>query len=356
MQTNAASKNTNTKRIVFLDAMRGIAALMVVYFHYSTNFFKHYPEYFDKTNPLIQFKFGGAGVELFFIISGFVILMTLEKSKKLKDFIISRISRLYPPYWFAIILTSVSLLIFPLPHTLPLTLFEKLGNLLMFHTWIGIPNIDGVYWTLGLELVFYVIMAVLFALKLYNKTGSVVFWVFNVLFLLQVALKFIPQFEGLFPYSKLEVLFDHFTLRGYGSLFMAGMLFYEVYKSKLNIGVSIQIVICLIQYLILNYNILPEHCLIVPFFFLLFFLCTTKFAGLIENKALIFVGSISYSFYLIHAYIGYGLLRYLNTNGISGYLAVSLVFTTIFFMAWLTNKFVEIPFSKLFRNFLIKLF
>jgi peptidoglycan/LPS O-acetylase OafA/YrhL len=349
-------KNKEANRIYFLDAMRGIAALMVVYFHYSTNFLKHYPEYSGANESLIKFKYGGAGVELFFIISGFVILMTLERSKKLKDFVVSRISRLYPPYWFALIFTSISLLILPITHADPLSLAQKLANILMFHTWFGIPNIDGVYWTLGLELVFYTLMALLFVYKLHNKLGSVVFWIFNVLFLIQFTLKFFPEVEKLFPYSMLKVMVDQFSLRGYGSLFMAGMLFYSGYKNKFTLGTHVMIFICWVQYVVLNYQLLPEHCIISPLFFVLFYLCTTNYAFILNSKVLLFFGAISYSLYLIHAYFGYGMLRVLNSAGISGYPAIGIVFGTVVLASWIMNKFVEVPMSKSLKQLILKWF
>jgi len=344
------------KRIVFLDAMRGIAALMVVYFHYSTNFFKHYPGFLPKSDWLFDFKFGGAGVELFFIISGFVILMTLEKSKKLKDFIISRLSRLYPPYWFAIILTSAVVAIFPITHGPVLTLSQKLANLLMFHTWIGIPNVDGVYWTLGLELVFYTIMAILYVLKVFQNTTGKVFWIFNGLFIIQLTLKFYPDLTNLLPFSFLKVLLDHFTLRGYGSLFMAGMLFYEGYKDSFKPLLLIQLAVCLLQYEVINYNLVPEHCVIAPLFFLLFYVSCIGKAGFIENKFLIFIGSISYSLYLIHAYVGYGIMRFLYTEGYNTGLTQVAMLVTIVFLSWVMNKLVEVPLSKKLKDVLVKVF
>lgn len=95
-------QNSDTSRLAEVDALRGIAAMSVVLFHYTTRFTELFaPPY----SPTISFQNGHYGVNLFFIISGFVIFMTLERTSKPMDFVISRFSRLFPAYWFAIFLT-----------------------------------------------------------------------------------------------------------------------------------------------------------------------------------------------------------------------------------------------------------
>ena len=80
-----------------LDALRGMAAMAVVVFHYTTRARNNGVQLFD-------FEIGHYGVQLFFCVSGFVIYWTLERSKTLMDFAVSRFSRLYPAYWAAIAL------------------------------------------------------------------------------------------------------------------------------------------------------------------------------------------------------------------------------------------------------------
>jgi peptidoglycan/LPS O-acetylase OafA/YrhL len=74
-------------RIIELDALHGIAALVVVLFHYI--------DWYDKvrghsTDPLFWLPWGELGVQLFFVISGFVIFMTLQRSKRPMDVVVSR--------------------------------------------------------------------------------------------------------------------------------------------------------------------------------------------------------------------------------------------------------------------------
>jgi peptidoglycan/LPS O-acetylase OafA/YrhL len=99
------------RRLFELDAMRGLAASSVLLFHFGV------------------FKYGCTGVDLFFIISGFVIFMSLEKSASLKRFWLSRLIRLFPSYWLSVIITiaSVSLI----GHEVSKGLGFVIGNVLM---------------------------------------------------------------------------------------------------------------------------------------------------------------------------------------------------------------------------------
>ena len=92
-------KTDKKRRLLELDALRGIAAVGVMLFHYSVIYYKLFP---SMTHPLFQFRYGRLSVHLFFIISGFVIFMTLEKTRRPTDFIVSRFSRLFSTYWFSI--------------------------------------------------------------------------------------------------------------------------------------------------------------------------------------------------------------------------------------------------------------
>lgn len=88
--------NSRPDRLVEVDALRGVAALAVVLFHYTTRFTDLFQ---PGVPPAVSFPGGHYGVNLFFIISGFVIFMTLEKTARPLDFVVSRFSRLFPAYW-----------------------------------------------------------------------------------------------------------------------------------------------------------------------------------------------------------------------------------------------------------------
>ena len=100
---------------------------------------------------------GKYGVYLFFLISGFVIFMTLERTRTAADFVVSRFSRLFPAYWAAFLLTATVVYTVGLPlQQLPAS--QALLNLTMVQEILGAEHLDGSYWTLQIELFFYVQM------------------------------------------------------------------------------------------------------------------------------------------------------------------------------------------------------
>jgi peptidoglycan/LPS O-acetylase OafA/YrhL len=159
----------SSKRLLELDALRGIAALMVVFYHY----FYHYNELYGHQSIPVSWSFvGRLGVALFFIISGFVIFWTLSRTEKPLDFIVSRFSRLYPVYWFTIALSFLAVFCFGLPGR-EVSLRDAALNTLMFHEYLHVPHVDGVYWSLTVELSFYFWIFGLYLIGKLSKIESI---------------------------------------------------------------------------------------------------------------------------------------------------------------------------------------
>lgn len=153
-----------------LDGLRGLAALGVVLHHFAGGYQSRYP---DAPPPVIEADWGAYGVQLFFFISGFVILMSAGRARRPVDFAISRVSRLYPVYWIAVTLAIVLTVIFRVPHT-PQSLRDRVLNYTMVQRWLQIPNVDDVYWTLAVEMQFYVMVFILLWWTRCRLTGRVV--------------------------------------------------------------------------------------------------------------------------------------------------------------------------------------
>lgn len=152
-----ASAERKTGRIEFLDVLRGIAALFVLLQHcvVSLAFLRWTCRYIN---------FGEIGVVVFFIVSGFIIPVSLEKYNSLSRFWIGRVLRLWPIYVASLI---AAVLVNPIAKELPAYYAAHparfvLGNFSMFQEYLGIPNALGAYWTLSLELIFYVACSALF--------------------------------------------------------------------------------------------------------------------------------------------------------------------------------------------------
>ena len=139
--------STTTKpsanRVGEIDLLRFLAAMAVVLFHYTFRGYaasNYSPMAFADISPVT--KYGYLGVELFFLISGFVILMTAS-SGSLNKFIASRIARLYPAFWFGCTLTFIAIFIFG-GERFSADVKQFLLNLTMLHEFIHVKSIDGV--------------------------------------------------------------------------------------------------------------------------------------------------------------------------------------------------------------------
>jgi len=151
------------KRLAYLDALRGIAALMVVFTHLYAPIIGHVWVLDYLIDP------GKLGVLWFFMISGVVIPFSLKPGPDgPRRFLISRFMRLYPAYW-------LSLLIFLVMLKLTGAEFpgwpQIIANLTMVQAAMGFDDVIGLYWTLFIEVVFYALCLALFvAGKLYDLT------------------------------------------------------------------------------------------------------------------------------------------------------------------------------------------
>ncbi len=155
----AGTSPAGAARFHEIDLLRAVACLMVVFFHYAHR--GALDGWSPAANPigLSDFaRYGYLGVHLFFIISGFVIFLSVRNAT-VRDFFASRVSRLYPAYWVAVPLTWVLVKFFDLPE-LQVSWWEMLVNLTMVPHWFGVPYVDGAYWSLGVELQFYILVGV----------------------------------------------------------------------------------------------------------------------------------------------------------------------------------------------------
>ncbi len=164
-------------RIDYLDGLRGIAAIAVVLQHMAQLIITADP----ASRPILQpafldlFNAGRFGVALFFLISGFVIPFSFKEPRPVLRFGISRFFRLYPAYWLSL---AVALLIFP-----PLTgesysISRIIANTTMAQAAFGQRDVIGVYWTLFIELTFYILCVGLFATRLLSDYRALIVAVF----------------------------------------------------------------------------------------------------------------------------------------------------------------------------------
>lgn len=152
-------------RIEFLDGLRGVAILLVILFHAFTRWVDVMP-YGARYARFPLAEFGHLGVQLFFLISGFVIFMTLEKATSLGEFALKRWLRLFPAMALC---STVILFTAPLlagrPGGAPLLRDFIPGVLFLQPDYLtvifGVPfhSLDGAFWSLYVEVQFYLVVS-----------------------------------------------------------------------------------------------------------------------------------------------------------------------------------------------------
>lgn len=202
-------------RLRAMGALRLVAALAVVLFHFTARDHIRWGVLPHEAWPALSdvTRDGYAGVHLFFVISGFVILMSVW-DRTVPQFLASRISRLYPAFWAAVLLTAALRWWWPsFGAREPL---HVLANLTMFHEPFGVPHVDGVYWTLWVEMQFYLLMLIFLLVGITRR---------RVLIAASTVPTICTVVALLWPSSGGAV-----TFLSWASMFGAGMVLFVIYR------------------------------------------------------------------------------------------------------------------------------
>ena len=331
---------TGKHRLLELDYLRGLAAVSVILFHYTygyDNGLRHFEP------GRFYFRYGNLGVQLFFMISGFVIFMTLEKTKTSMDFLVSRFSRLYPTYWTAILLTIAVCSVVPAPFNYnQFTSKQVLVNFTMFQHWLKIKDIDSAFWTLAVELTFYFLMWVLFYFKKLK-------WI-EVFSLAWLSFSLLHQLVAI-PFGN---IWQQVFILPFAPVFVAGILFYNAWMKK---GFSpFRIFLLVFSYIVestvlykTTHSVIPM-CILVTFY-LVFFLLVKGYLSIGRNRVLQFLGCTSYSVYVIHENIGETIIFHLKKTIDRAIVYVPVTMVVVFIAAWLITMYIEQPAITLIRNY-----
>ena len=322
-------------RLFAVDALRGIAAMAVVLFHYTTKFAELYG---GNGSPSVSFAYGHYGVNLFFMVSGFVIFMTLERTRQPMDFIVSRFSRLFPSYWVAVALTFTVVAWAGLPGK-EVTAWQALGNGLMVHGLFGIPSVDGVYWTLEVELLFYAWMLLLFVT---GNLHRVHLWLCGLMGLRLVYFAAAVGFG-----VDLSWTLSHLLLLKYIPWFALGICVYQMSQgAAAGRAMPTTVVAALLVLVIVDGWRIG---VLGGVFTLLVWAAATGRATWLNNRVLVFLGAISYPLYLVHENIGWVVERALQRLGWSFDSAVIMTTILAIGLATLLTWTIERPAMRAIR-------
>jgi peptidoglycan/LPS O-acetylase OafA/YrhL len=264
-----------------MDMLRGVAAISVCLFHccFAGEFLPH-----ESVLSTIA-QFGDKGVQIFFILSGYIIPYSLYQSKytprNIGNFLLRRILRIHPPYLLALFLTVTSLSLV-LKQPLDLSVESVLNNFFYTVPYSSSPWLLNVSWTLGIELQFYFVVGLFFPFFCSKK--RVVRWFSILLFLFAC---FSSSFFSAF--ANPWYIFPTWT-----PFFVLGIIIF-LYENRL-IPKPDFILLSLLTFTVLlfEYTKLLSAVSFLTFFFIL--LCPR----LNEVGMTTYLGKISFSIYLIH--------------------------------------------------------
>src|SRR4051812_22670522 len=197
-------------RYVGLDTLRGIAVVRIILYHFTTRYHELYGLH---GSPLWEMKRTDFAIPMFFVISGFVIPLALSRCRTVGEFAFLRVTRLYPAFWTCVAITFTVLAVWHLPGR-DVSASSALLNLTMLPELLGAPWVDGVYWTLQVELAFYAIMAAFWAIGQLDKSA--------LLFLALALLHGVAERLHALPWVAESSLFT------YAHLFSIGILLHQI--------------------------------------------------------------------------------------------------------------------------------
>jgi peptidoglycan/LPS O-acetylase OafA/YrhL len=265
-------------RVGPLDTLRGLSALAVCWFHFSGN-------RLVGTGPIRQSgAYGWLGVEVFFVISGFVIPFALQRSgyrlNNYRTFLFKRLARLYPPYLASVAVAFGLLVIYSQYKAQSRVDFNSedlLLHLAFLNDFFGKSWLNSIYWSLAIEVQFYLVIGLLFPL-LFSE-GLVRRYLGYAIFALPVIA--LPSSIFLFHYAF---------------LFLMGVVTLQ-YSNGLLRRFEYAVLMSVFGFGVLLLMVLPA-----------------LIAALFAVAAIIFIkrgfapldslGKVSYSFYLLHSSIG----------------------------------------------------
>ena len=331
-------------RIQYLDGLRGVAIILVIFFHAYARWPDVIP-FGDRFSTFPVFATGWLGVHLFFMISGYVIYMTLDKSQSAVNFFARRWLRLFPA------MLVCSLIIY---FTAPFFLERPAGTPslrdlvpglsfiepIWWRKLLGPPQgqLEGAFWSLYVEMKFYLLAG--FFYFVFGEKKMI--WMLCIVFLSSVIM---PVIGNSFPDLDLslarQILFI-FSAKHFG-WFAAGTLFYLYTKEHRTHSLILAIAIGMVSALALNQGPMVAVASIV---IVLLFTASILSKGLqsaLTNPFLLMLGFASYPLYLLHENMMVALI--VKTGIFAAWIPAILVpvfpMMVVIALGWTVAKFAE---------------
>ncbi|MGZ0147594.1 acyltransferase family protein [Kribbella sp. WER1] len=338
-------------RLHEVDLLRICAAVAVMAYHYLFSAYAgglgglHFPHV-----DLVA-RYGYLGVDLFFTISGFVVLLSAW-NRSPRSFVVSRAVRLYPAYWVAVTLTTLVSVGFS-QGRFPVSLPQYLANLTMFNSLPNIRNVDVVYWTLWAELRFYVMILVLTWIGITARRVTIFCWAW-------LAAMFVFQ-AGLLPHATDLVLNTQFA-----HYFIAGMALCLIHRFgptpqtlaivALSLGNAIYRGIGFADRVGIRYHTEIHRTVVVAIIVAIFAIMLAvalKLTHRLGQPWFAVLGALTYPLYLVHAHIGFVIFERLGDQ-VNHVLLVAATMLLMVGVAAVLHYGVERPLAPRLKRLLSK--
>lgn len=316
------------KKNHFIDLLRFLSALWVAFYHfnqpiiYIDNWYRNF------------LKLGHLGVPVFFVISGYCVVLSAHNSRDWLDFTIRRIFRIFPPYLISLVVVMIVVLslkiltgynsVAILPKNLPGIL---LTLTLLTSPFSHVQGINWVYWSLTCEILFYLMISI--SLLFPSK--------YRTLFLILISM-----LSLLLPVYAVGPLF----FLKYWPTFALGIGIY-MFQAERNRFLSLLFItinsLAMVKIFLLDNQTLYFFAAVISFL-----LISLSLKYKLRNNVFSKLGDYSYSVYLLHVPLGAYLMGHYKSLAIQHNLLLNIIFdiasyAVTLFIAYLAFKFVELP-------------
>jgi peptidoglycan/LPS O-acetylase OafA/YrhL len=320
----------NKNRFEYIDALRVVGAASVISFHYFSNGISNGSVTSIGLTPFSEIaKYGYLGVQLFFVVSGYLILMSTNRSAW--QFAKGRVKRIYPLYWMAIILITAITYLPTLSKNQP-DFLQILASITMFPTAFDQGWIDGAHWFMLIEIQFYLLIFVLLKLRA-GKHLPTIFPIWAIVILIWYV----------FDLNRFNIWY----LYGPFSFICGGAIIYSIKQSGWNLLRVVGLIAAItgglysrlgsLDYLSEIRNTQYSATVVTVIVLIIFGLLLLTFLPKISNMHIpgaVFLGAITYPLFLIHGRLGYMTLERFATEQ-NKYLIYSLLIILAISIAYL---------------------
>lgn len=350
-----------------LNILRGVGALLVVFYHYFVFFFSH--QDFSASLLLVQpvclpdpfylsfleslhFDLGHFAVSFFFLISGFLILPSLERYDSLKIFLVHKVFRLWPTYFICF---SLGLLFMAFFHYIGNSPFPyDFEHVFAYYFWVRdlfhFSYIDGSVWTLEIQIKFYILAALIWSVGRKNFLEKICIFTLVMSVLFFILYSSVNEDDSYWFYLITVV---RKNLK-YDLLILLGTCLYALYQKKMSWTRTLVLAGCMLAFFWSPLFYSPDLSKMIGYttgFFLFSYLILVHAKSFSPKGFLLkfftWASEISYPLYVGHVLPGYVLMYLAIEMGFNVYWGIGIALVYSLVMAEIVHKKIEVSFLRL---------